>query len=864
MTDTAYHQLDRDAALTAVSSAPHGLTAEEAAARLVRHGPNRLPAPPSRGPLRRFLGQVNSLLVWVLIGAGAVTAALGHWIDTGVILGIVAINAVIGFLQEGKAEAAMSAIRQMLAPQAAVLRDGQRVTVAGEALVPGDIVLLEAGDRVPADLRLIETHGLRMDEAVLSGESVPEVKETDPVATDTPLGDRVSMAYSGTLVTQGTGRGVVTATGAATEIGRIGGLLAATEDLSTPLVRQMDRFARLLSVAILAASALLLALGWGFALRPFDDLFLAVVGMAVAAIPEGLPAVMTIALAIGVQAMARRNAIVRRLPAIEAVGSVSVICTDKTGTLTMNEMTVARVVTPVGRFAVEGQGYAPEGGIVPDGDLRALALAARACNDARLVQGESGDWRVEGDPMEGALLAFAARAGLVGDGPQRLDVLPFDAQHRYMAVRVACGDGPRLMVKGAPERVLAMCSDAGDEWVARAEALATEGMRVLALAEGADASLDAEPRNLMLLGLVGLIDPPRPEAVAAVAECRGAGIGVKMITGDHPETARAIAGAVGLARADQVLTGADLDAMDDLALSAAVLDCDVFARTSPSDKLRLVAALQGHGLSVAMTGDGVNDAPALRRADAGVAMGRKGSEAAKEASDLVLADDNFASIAAAVAEGRRVYDNLRKVIRFELPTSFGESAVVVLALLLGMVLPITAVQILWVNMVTGVTLGLVLAFEPAEPGLMRRPPRQRGEGLVSGVLLWQIALISLLFMAAAFGVFAWSQAQGHDLAHSRTLVLNTLVALEIANLFAIRRMHVVGNPLAAFRAPGLVWASVGMVIVAQAAVSQIPAFQPILGTRALSATDLALISGIAAGFYALLEVEKLIRLTLGR
>jgi calcium-translocating P-type ATPase len=755
--DAAWHSLASEHAMRRAATQPEGLTGAEAARRLEAHGPNRLPEARTRWPLVRFLAHFHNVLIYVLLGSAAVTAALQHWVDTGVILAVVLANAAIGFVQEGKAEAAMAAIRHMLAPRAAVLRDGRRVSVDGADLVPGDIVLLEAGDKVPADLRVIEARGLAAQEAILTGESVPAEKTVEPVPAVAALGDRRSMMWSGTLVTQGTARGVVVATGARTEIGRIGGLLAEVEQLTTPLVAQMDHFARWLSFLILLVSALLLLYGYFVGHHDFGDLFMAVVGLAVAAIPEGLPAVMTITLAIGVQAMARRHAIVRRLPAIEAIGSVSVICTDKTGTLTRNEMVVTAAETPAAAFEIGGEGYAPEGTVAPLGDLSRLAVAAALCNDAAL-HCKDAHWTVEGDPMEGVLLAFAGKVG--GDhAARRLDAIPFDSRHRFMAVLSDGALGRLVHVKGAPERVLRMCGGIDYKlWHERADAMARRGLRVLALAERIEAGERIEPAalegGLTFLGLLGLIDPPRPEAIAAVAECRAAGIRVKMITGDHAGTAAAIAAQIGLENSHDVLTGADLDKLDEAQLGLEVVSVDVFARTSPEHKLRLVTALQANGLLVAMTGDGVNDAPALKRADAGIAMGLKGSEAAKQAADLVLADDNFASIAAAVREGRTVYDNLKKVISWTLPTNAGEAMVIALALLAGLALPVTAVQILWINLITAITLGLALAFEPTEAGTMARPPRSRSAPILAGELVWHVVMVALLFLAAVFGVFS--------------------------------------------------------------------------------------------------------------
>jgi calcium-translocating P-type ATPase len=863
MTDP--HARPAEDCLSDLKTRPEGLTAADAARRLAEHGPNRLPEGRTRGPLRRFVAQFNNVLIHVLIGAATVTGALQHWIDTGVILAVVLANAAIGFLQEGKAETAMAAIRQMLAPRAAVLRDGRRVTVDGAALVPGDIVLLEAGDKVPADLRLIEARGLAAQEAILTGESVPVEKATPPVAPDAALGDRRSMLWSGTLVTQGTARGVVTATGPATEIGRIGGLLAGVEQLTTPLVAQMDHFARWLSFLILLVAALLL--GWGYFVghMPFADLFMTVVAIAVSAIPEGLPAVMTITLAIGVQAMARRNAIVRHLPAIESIGSVSVICTDKTGTLTRNEMVVAAVETAEGRFAVSGDGYAPEGKITPPGDLSALARAAALCNDAALHD-RNGVWTVEGDPMEGALLAFAGKVASPVDA-RRLDAIPFDSRHRFMAVLTEGAVGRVIHVKGAPERVLRMCGGLDyAHWHDRAEAMARQGLRVLALAERPATGDRIDPATLegglTFTGLVGLIDPPRPEAIAAVAECRAAGIRVKMITGDHAGTAAAIAAQIGLQNHDRVLTGTDLDKLDDAQLALEVATVDVFARTSPEDKLRLVTALQANGLSVAMTGDGVNDAPALKRADAGIAMGLKGSEAAKEAADLVLADDNFASIAAAVREGRTVYDNLKKVISWTLPTSAGEAMVVIVALIAGMALPMTAVQILWVNLITGITLGLALAFEPTEAGAMARPPRRRDAPILSGELVWHVVLVATLFLAAVFGMFTYALDRGYSLPLAQTIAMNTLVVLEIFHLFFIRNIHGTSLTWAAARGTRVVWTVVIAITAAQFAITYVPVLQSVLGTEPVALFDGFLIVGIGAAFLAIIEIEKQIRLGL--
>jgi magnesium-transporting ATPase (P-type) len=871
----SWHALAAEAALERLGTTAQGLSGAEAAARLARAGPNRLPEPPRRGALARFLDQFRSLLIYVLVGSAAISAALGHWLDAAVILAVVLLNGIVGFIQEGRAEAALAAIRDLLAPHAAVLRDGARRDVDAVELVPGDIVLLEAGDRVPADLRLLAGRGLRAEEAMLTGESVPADKDTAPVAGDAPLGDRAPLLFSGTLVVAGQGRGVVVATGAATEIGQVSALLARVETLETPLLRQMNRFARLATGVILGVSAFAFAFALAMG-RAATEAFMAVVGLAVAAIPEGLPAVMTVTLAIGVRRMAARNAIIRRLPAVETLGAVGVICSDKTGTFTRNEMVVGAVVTPAGTLHLDGEGYGPDAAIrCADGTpppapalaaLAALGRAAALCNDAALQRRDDGGWEVLGDPMEGALLALAARAGVSADLP-RGDAIPFDARYRWMATLHDAPDGAAggtlLALKGAPEAVLPLCATDPAPWEAAARDLATQGFRVLALAEaqlppGATLEFERIP-PLTLLGLVGLLDPPRPEAIEAVATCRAAGIRVAMITGDHPGTARAIGTALGLVNTTAPLTGQDLDRLDDAGLRQAVAATDVFARVSPEQKLRLVAALQEGGAVVAMTGDGVNDAPALKRADVGVAMGRKGTEAAKEAADMVLADDNFASIAAAVREGRTVYDNIQKVIAWTLPTNGGESLVVLVALLFGLALPITPVQILWINMVTAVALGLTLAFEPPERDAMARPPRAPNAPLLDRQLLWRVLFVSLLMAAVAFALDLFAAQRGLSAEASRTLVVNAIVAMEIGYLFAARQARLSGFSAEGFRGTPAIWTGIAIVVAAQLLLTYAPPLQAAFGTAPLGLAELALCVAAGALLLVAVEIEKALR-----
>ncbi|WP_373018134.1 cation-transporting P-type ATPase [Thiomicrorhabdus sp.] len=885
-----WHHQPLEETLSKLKSDFSGLSVEEAQRRIEEYGPNRLPQPPKRSLLMRFLLQFHNILIYVLLGSALITALLGHVVDTIVILAVVLINALIGLIQEGKAEKAMDAIRQMLAPQAAVLRDGQRHTVIGEELVPGDIVLIEAGDKVPADLRLLQSHGLQIQEAILTGESVPVEKQIQPVDAHAPLGDRSCLAFSGTTVTYGQGRGVVIGTGTQTEIGRISGLLSQVETLSTPLIEQMDKFAKWLTLVILGVAALVMGFGIFVQQQSFSELFLAVVGLSVAAIPEGLPAVLTITLAVGVKAMAHRNAIIRRLPAIETLGSVSVICTDKTGTLTRNEMSVASVFTAESRFQIKGEGYSPSGEILQNGiaidalkqsSLHGLARTLVLCNDAELKNRQE-EWTVEGDPMEGALLAFAEKTGIDVAAERkhwtRTDLIPFDAKHQFMATLNHDHENHAfIFIKGAPEKLFALCEkqmmENGetipiniDFWHQQAELIANQGQRVLAVAYKSinpDHTILERPDlndNVTLLGIIGLMDPPRTEAIEAVAECNRAGIRVKMITGDHAVTAAAIGRQIGLQNADRVLTGNDLDLLDDEALKADVLETDIFARTSPEHKLRLVMALQSHGMTVAMTGDGVNDAPALKRADAGIAMGLKGSEAAKEAAELVLADDNFASIAAAVREGRTAYDNIKKVISWTLPTSSGEAATIILAILLGMTLPVTPVQILWINLITATTLGIALAFEPTNEHAMGQPPRPRNQALLDGSLIWHIILVSLLFIAGVFGIYTHAINQGETIEYARTLAVNTLVVMEIFHLLFIRNMNTLALNWNVLKGTKEVWIAILVVMAAQIAITFIPALQRLFETETISVADSLLILAIGIGLFVIIEIEKQLRL----
>ena len=882
-----WHARHADFAAQALDSPENGLSSQEAAARLRRHGLNQLAAAKPRHPVMRLLLQFHNLLLYLMMAAGIITALLGEWVDAGVLWAAVLINALIGFVQEGKAENALSAIRGMLAPHATVVRGGKRHDIDAASLVPGDRVIIASGDRVPADLRLIHARELRIDEASLTGESLAVEKSTAAVAADAALGDRNSMSYSGTLVVSGQGVGIVVATGLRTEIGRITRMISGIESVSTPLIRKINGFSFQLAVVILCLAAVTFAFGVLLRGYPLTDMFLMTVALVASAIPEGLPAIMTVILALGVQRMARQRAIIRRLPAVETLGSVTIICSDKTGTLTRNEMTVQLVVTSAGTYQASGVGYAPEGEITASAgsrdaasrpDLLAALQAGILCNDSEHEHREDG-WHIVGDPTEGALLVLGAKAGidastLASQWP-RLDSIPFESENRYMATyHKDEQDEDWILVKGAPERVLAMCRwqldgeqlrevDV-DYWRRMANDIAARGLRLLALARkpgrpgtGLLSPADMED-GFIMLALTGIIDPPRSEAITAVEQCHAAGINVKMITGDHADTARAVGAQLGIGVGKPAVTGAEIALLDDAGLQRLVTDVDIFARASPEHKLRLVQAMQDNGNIVAMTGDGVNDAPALKRADVGVAMGLKGTDAAREASDMTLADDNFATIAAAVREGRAVYDNLRKFILFMLPTNGGEALVVIAALLLGFTLPLTPAQVLWINMVTAGTLGIALAFDAPDENIMERPPRPPEEPLFTGFFVWRLALVSLLMMLGAVTLFLYKLNSGASLEVARTMAVNTIVLCEVVYLINSRRLKrsildregLFGNPYALL--------TMAICLFFQCAYIYWSPMNNLFGSAPLSAAEWLLTLAAALVLFFTVEAEKLI------
>lgn len=875
------HALSEAQLMSELRSAREGLSNEEAAARLQVYGPNRLPNAPPTPAWKRLLRQFRSLFIYVLLASAVVSYFLGHYVDAGVILAVVLINGLIGFVQEGKAEAALQTILSLSTTHCLALREGELVSIDSTALVPGDVVTLQAGDRVPADLRILHSKDLRADESALTGESVASEKYPSELTPDCPLADRHNMVFMGTMIVAGTARGLVVHTGTATQIGAINTLVNSVSIQSTPLQRQLSDLARNLTLVVLGLAAFIVAFGILVHDYSFGEMLQSAIAIAVAAIPEELPAIVTIVLAFGVIRMARSNALVRRLPAVEVLGSVDIICTDKTGTLTANAMTVRELVTAGAEFSVSGEGYDPAGSLKVDEPLwqsvlEDAALVSILCNDASTNKDAKGLWQVNGDPTEGALLVFAGKLDFTTHETKttfpRADTLPFETEKRYMATAHGTPDGSGLIaLKGAPETLLDMCTcqsgPTGPEaldrqaWQEKTAKLAAKGMRVMALAKqirtAAPDSLGHADvaQGMELIALLGISDPPRKEAVAAIARCHEAGIRVKMITGDNPLTAAAIGRELGLAT-NKVLTGQELDEMTPEALAIAAEQVDIYARTSPSNKLQLVAALQGRRHVVAMTGDGVNDAPALRKADIGVAMGLKGTDAAREAADFVLTDDNFETIAQAVEVGRTVYDNTIKSILFMLPTNLAEAAIVLFAIIFGWVLPVSAPQILWINMVTTVTLSLALAFEMSERDNMQHPPRPFGQGLISAVLLRRLLLVGSSGAIVVFAQFLWALDYHQSLELARCMAVNTLVAIEVLYLLSCRffERSILHPDMRRGSLPVLL--SITAVIIAQLLFTYLPISQRLFEVEALSLANWGLVLASAMVVLVLVEIDK--------
>ncbi len=877
------------------SNATRGLDTFDLEHRHASFGPNQLTTKKGKGPLGLFFLQFHQPLVYILLAAALITFALQEWVDSGVIFGVVLINAIVGFIQESRALKAIEALARSMEGSATVVRAGKKSVIPSSGVVPGDLVLLQSGDKVPADLRLLRTRELQIDESALTGESVPVQKHPDQLAQETLLADRHNMAYSSTLVTYGTGAGLVVSTGDATEIGQINALIASAQTLATPLTRKITEFSGALLWIILGLAGLTVLAGWlhGDSLL---ETFMAAVALAVGAIPEGLPAAMTIMLAIGVGKMAKRNAIIRRMPAVETLGSTTVICSDKTGTLTQNQMTVQEVCAGGRCYEFSGVGYIPEGGIsfegsiispVQHGALTECLRSGLLCNDSRLVWKE-GTWGIEGDPTEAALISAALKMGLSTESAERdyprIDTIPFESQHHYMATLHHTATDPNgvIYLKGSVESILSRCKDIltddGKSILLDREGIhqqvngmAERGLRVLAFARkipnapapSVDHADVAE--GMTFLGLQAMMDPPRPEAIMAIRSCQQAGIQVKMITGDHLVTAAAIAHQIGLTGAEKgklesyALSGHTLTEMTDQELVQAANRAAVFARVTPEQKLRLVEALQARGHVVAMTGDGVNDAPALKQADIGVAMGVGGTEVAKEAADMVLTDDNFSTIEAAVEEGRAVFDNLVKFITWTLPTNVGEGLVILLAVFLGVALPITPVQILWINMTTAVLLGMMLVFEGKEPGIMTRPPRRPDTPVITRELAIRVGIVSLLLLAGAFGLFKWSLLQGNNLETARTVAVNMFVFGELFYLFNCRSLRYGMFRLGIFSNPLMIVGALTMSLL-QLLLTYLPTMNLLFGTAPIGIVEWGLILGSGLAIYAIVGIEKTILL----
>jgi len=817
-----YHQLETEEVVELLDSYPiRGLDTQEAEARLRKFGANEIGCRSAKSAWRRWLAQFHQPLVYILMVSAAVALALHERVDAVVILVIVVVNAIVGFLQESKAEKAIEALARLVVTETSVRRGGEIVRLPARELVPGDVVLLQSGDRVAADLRLFRARNLHVDESMLTGESVPVAKHVRRVALETILAERGNVAYAGTLVTYGQGEGLVWATGERTETGHIAGLLGEAVELKTPLTRKIAAFSRLLMIVILSLAVITFAIGVARG-EPLVEMFMAAVALAVGAIPEGLPAAVTITLAVGVARMAKRRAIVRQLPAVETLGSTTVICSDKTGTLTENQMTVREIFAGGRIFDVTGGGYDPAGeiqvrggtdGAVANTALEECLKAGLLCNESAVVRDKEGRRTVRGDPTEAALIVAAEKGRL--RGPElagnlpRIDTLAFESEHQYMATLHHRGDGRERVIykKGAVERLLEKCHDALDangrlialdaaEALRVAEEMAAQGLRVLGFARRLTPVAQAEIAHhhvaggLTFLGLQGMIDPLRAEARRAVERCHEAGIEVKMITGDHLLTATAIARQLGLIDgASKTVSGRELEACPESELPALAESAAVFARVAPEQKLRLVRALQSRGHIVAMTGDGVNDAPALKQADIGVAMGITGTDVAKSAADIVLLDDHFATIESAIEEGRGAFDNLRKFIVWEIPTNFGEGLILLSAILFGVTLPASPVQLLWVNMVTAIVLGFALIFEPKEDDLMRRPPRDPKRPLFDYPLFMRTGLITLIILIGGFGLFLWEKdVRNAPIEEARTVVVNLVVVVEMFYMLSCRSL----------------------------------------------------------------------------
>ncbi len=872
-----WHVLNQDAVFERLNSGPEGLTGVEAAKRLAEVGPNEIQAAKRVSAWAILLEQFKNILILILLGATAISLFLGHGVESIVIAVIVLFAVLLGFIQEYRAERAIEALREMAAPTASVLRDGNETKIPARDLVPGDVIILHTGDRIPADARLLEAVNLQVEESALTGESVPVEKHIQPLSgADLPIGDRRNMVYAGTAVTYGRGRALVVATGMQTEFGKIAQFLQTVESSRTPLQHNLDKLGKTLARAAFVVVAIIVALGL-LRGQPFIEMLIFGIALAVAVVPEALPAVVTISLAIGVQKMVKRNALIRRLPAVETLGSISVICSDKTGTLTKDEMTVRKIYTAGEMFTVSGAGYEPigefshEGSIrQPTPELKALLTAAVLASDAQLVR-EDDTWRITGDPTEGALIVAAAKAGL--QKPEldatypRLHEIPFTSETKRMTTLHRVNGSLAAFAKGAPEIILRDCSwlmtangsallndSMKEEILAVAREMAGEALRVLAIASKPNTTLEDAQTGMTLLGLVGIIDPPRPEAKSAIALCEQAGIRPVMITGDHPITAQAVARELGLLKTGRVVTGAELDAMSDEQFEREVETIDVYARVSPTHKLRVVTALQANGHLVAMTGDGVNDAPALKKADIGVAMGITGTDVTKEAADMTLTDDNFASIVAAVEEGRGVFDNIKKYLMYLLSSNVGEIGLMACSALLGLPLPLTAVQILYVNLATDGLPALALSVDPPEKDLMKRKPRNPKSGVFTPLVTSLTLAGGIWSTLINLGLFIWALHSGRSQAEAMTMTFVSLVLIQFFKAFNFRsdRHSVFQKPFAnKWLNLAILWEITLLVVIIY-----VPFLHNAFGTYYLPLLDWLIVLGLAVTIMPVLEFVK--------
>ncbi|MBY7142374.1 cation-transporting P-type ATPase [Virgibacillus sp. NKC19-3] len=855
-----------------------GLSSKQVEQGKQKWGKNELPEPKKDPKWLKFLRQFNDMLIYVLLAAAILTIITGHYADTIVILMVVLINAAIGYFQENKAEKALEGIKKMLSLESTVIRDGKRTVVSSSDLVPGDIVLLSPGDKIPADLRLTTSDRLTIEESPLTGESTSVEKNIDTLPEDTVLGDRLNMAFSSTAVVSGSGQGIVVATGADTEIGKINQSITEVEELQTPLLMQTAQFGKMVSIAIVSVAVLLFIYATIFFDYPIGELLLYVISVTVAAIPEGLPAILSIILSLGMQVMARNNAIMRNLPSVETLGAVTIICSDKTGTLTKNEMTVQSIELADRHLEVTGTGYAPEGKILEhnqevntaaDKELHMFLSNVLTVNDAYL-QEEDGEWAISGEPTEGCLVTLAEKANHVIDRHDIISKIPFDSSYKYMAGLVEKDGRKVIYVKGAPDRLFDMAglTDGSEErrrWEAKMFARSNNGERVIGAAykyvDDSKIQIDHEDvcEGLNIIGLAGILDPPREEAIEAVKVCRKAGIQVKMITGDHKATALAIAKQMGITKQDNVLEGRELDRMSKEEMQEAVQEVDVFARTSPENKLQLVTVMQENDEIAAMTGDGVNDAPALKRADIGVSMGIKGTEVAKEASEMVLVDDNFRTIVDAVKEGRRVYDNLKKTILFILPTNGAEAFLIVSALIVGMDMPLSPIQVLYVNMVTAVTVSFALAFEKLEPGAMERPPRSSNAKLLSPYYIFRIILVSLFVGGAimTMNITLLGDPEHYSPEQVTTITLHSIVMAQLFHMFNVRNeRHFAFNT--DFFSNKIAFLLAGVLLLLQLMVTYVPFLRNVFDLYPIEAKYWIYPFMIGIATFIIIEIEKYI------